>query len=205
VAATILIALVQQVSFLTTVWEIRVKVPAQMSAGAAADVRPELVSLTYLAVALFLGTAYVSRAQLLRSASSVVGGTVFSVCVTLVPIAMGWRRFVVLQHPNQSLLLLYTIGILYGAIIALVGWRIARRYGWRGLAMLVIIVSIGGPIRERLYLSAAHLEVIAAGMVPWIANTLSWACALAFSYSVMRLMAGPARNDRLARSSLMSV
>jgi len=113
-------------------------------------------------------------------------------------ISMRWRQFVVLEHSTQALLLLYTVGVLYGAIIALIGWRIARRYGWRGLATFVIVASIGGPIRERLYLSAAQLMVVAPGAVPWIANTLSWACALLLSHSIMRLMAGPASDDRLA-------
>src|SRR6267143_5684584 len=83
--------------------------------------------------------------------------------------------------------------------LALTSWRIARRFGWRGLAAFVIVVSIDGPIRERLYLSAAHVRV---GTVPWIAYTLSWACALLLSHSIMRLMAGPARDDRLARTRL---
>jgi hypothetical protein len=94
---------------------------------------------------------------------------------------------------------LYAIGVLVGAIIALAGWRITRRFGWRGLAAFVIVVSIGGPIRERLYFSTAHLAVVAPGTVPWIANTLSWVCALVLSHSIMRLIAGPARDDRLAR------
>jgi len=199
VAAAILITIAQQVSFVTTVWEIRVKVPAPMAPQAAVDVRPELVSLTYLGLALLVGAAYVSRARALRAAGSIAGGAIFSVFVTVVPISMRWRRFVPLEHSTQALLLLYTIGVLYGAIIALAGWRIARRFGWRGLTAFVIVVSIGGPIRERLYLSAAHLVVVAPGMVPWIANTLSWVCALLLSHSIMRLMAGPARDDRLAR------
>ena len=89
--------------------------------------------------------------------------------------------------------------MLLGAILALAGWRIARRFGWRGLAVFVIVTSIGGPIRERLYLSAAHLAVVVPGAVPWMANTLSWTCALLLSHSIMRLMAGPAVDDRLAR------
>jgi Protein kinase domain len=199
VAAAILITIAQQVSFITTVWEIRAKVPAPVATGAAVDVRPELVSLTYLALALLVGAAYVSRAQALRAASSIVGGAIFSVFVTVVPISMRWRRFVALEHSTQALLLLYTIGVLYGAIMALAGWRIARRFGWRGLAAFVVVVSIGGPIRERLYLGAAHLVVVAPGSVPWIANTLSWVCALLLSHSLMRLIAGPSRDDRLAR------
>lgn len=159
-----------------------------------------LVSMTYIGLALLVGVAYVSRAQVRRVASSMVGGAVFSVLVTVVPISMGWRRFVVVEHSTQALLLLYTTGVLAGAFIALIGWRIARRFGWRGPAAFVIVVSIGGPIRERLYLSAAHLMVVAPGTLPWIAYTLSWACALLLSLSIMRLIAGPARDDPLART-----
>jgi serine/threonine protein kinase len=199
VAAAILIAIAQQFSFMTTVWEFRVKVPAAAAAGAAVDVRPELVAYTYLVLALLVGAAYVSRAQTLRVAGSIVGGAIFSLFVTVVPISMGWRRFVPLEHSVQALWLLCAICIPFGAILALASWRIARRFGWRGLAAFVIVASIGAPIRERLYLSAAHLMVVAPGAVPGIAYTLSWACALLLSHSIMRLMAGPAVDDRLAR------
>jgi serine/threonine protein kinase len=199
VAAAIIIAIAQQLSFITTVWEIRVKVPEPLASGSVLDVRPELVSLTGIALALLLGAGYVSRAQPLRAASSIVGGAIFSVFVTLVPLATGWRRFVVVERPTQAVLLFYAIGALYGAILALAGWRIARRFAWKGLALFVIVLSIGGPIRERLYLSAAHVVISTPGATSWTANTLSWACALLLSQSIMRLIAGPASDDRLAR------
>jgi hypothetical protein len=202
VAAGILIAIAQQFSFMTTVWEFRVKVPAAAATGGAVDVRPELVAYTYLVLALLVGAAYVSRAQPLRAASSIVGGAIFSVFVIAVPISMGWRRFVPLEHSTQAFWMLYTMGIPFGAILALASWRIARRFGWRGLAAFVIVASIGGPIRERLYLSTAHLMVVVPGAVPWIAYTVSWACALLLSHSIMRLMAGRASDDRLARRRL---
>ena len=126
-----------------------------------------------------------------------------SVFVTVVPISMGWRQFVPLEHyQTQALWLLYAIGIPFGAILALAGWRIARRFGWRGLAAFVIVASIvlPCPICSRPELSsAAHLGVVVPGTLPWIAYTLSWACALLLSHSIMRLMAGRAGDDRLAR------
>ena len=86
--------------------------PAAVAAGVAVDVRPELVAYTYLVLALLVGAAYVSRAQTLRAASSIVGGAIFSLFVTVVPISMGWRQFVPLEHSTQALWLLYTIGML---------------------------------------------------------------------------------------------
>jgi hypothetical protein len=200
VVSALLAMVALQVSVMTTIWELRIKVPAPVATGAVVDITPELVSATYIGLALLVGAAYVSRARALRVASSVVGGLLFSVFVTVLPISMRWRRFVALERSTLALLLLYTIGVLIGAALALIGWRIARRFGWRGLAAFVTVVSIGFPLRERLYLSAAHLMVVVPGFRPWIANTLSYACGLLVSHAVMRLMAGPARDDRLARS-----
>ena len=189
-----------QVSVMTTIWELRLKVSAPVATGAVVDIRPELVSMTYIGLALFVGVAYVTRAQALRIANSGVGGALFSVLVIVLPISMHWRRFVALEHPTQALLLLYTMGVLLGATFALIGWRIARRFGWRGLAAFVTVVSILFPIRERLYLSAAHLIIVVPGFRPWVANTLAYTCGLLLSHGVMHLMAGPASDDRLARS-----
>jgi hypothetical protein len=199
VMAAILIAIVELVSVFTTVWEIRVRVATPQAVGAVVDIRPELMSMMLIVLALLAATAYFSRAKVLRAAAAVLGGVVFSVFVTVIPIWMRWRRFVGIEHPTQALLLLYAGGVLAGATIALVGWRIARRFGWRGLSLWFVVMSIGGPLRERLYLSLARLEVLAPGIAPWIANTLSWACALLLSYAIMRLTAGAASDDRLAR------
>ena len=200
VVSALLAIMALQIIVMTMVWELRIKVPAPVATGTGVDIRPELVLATYIGLTLLVGAAYVSRASVLRVASSVVGGALFSVFVTVLPIWMGWRRFVALEHATQAMLLLFASGVLVGAAIALIGWRIARRFGWRGLAVVVTVVSIGFPLRERLYLSAAHLMVVVPGFRPWIANTLSYACGLLLSHAVMRLIAGPARDDRLARS-----
>jgi eukaryotic-like serine/threonine-protein kinase len=188
-----------QVIGTTTVWEVRVKVPGPLTAGAV-EVRPELLLMTYVALALLVAAVYFSRAHIMRFGSALVGSAVFSLLVVALPIAMRWRRFVVLKHSTQALMLYYTIYVLVGAIVALTGWRIARRFGWRGLAGFVAVVSIVGPIREQLYFTAARLMVVAPGRAPWIATSVTWACALLLSHAVMRLMAGPAQDDRLARS-----
>ena len=109
VAAAIIVAIAQQVSFITTIWEIRVKVPEPLVTGAVVDVRPELVSLICVALALLVGAAYVSRAQVLRAASSIIGGAIFSVFVTMVPILMRCRRFVAVAHPTQVMNLIMVV------------------------------------------------------------------------------------------------
>ena len=156
----------QMVGWMTT-WEIRVKVPSPATA-AVIELRPELLLMTYLSMALMVAAVYLSRARLMRIGSALLGGAVFSLLVVALPIAMRWRRFVVVEHSTEALLLYCTIGVFLGAIVALAGWRLERRFGWRGLAGVVVFMSIVGPIRERLYLTAAHLLIVAPGAGPWI-------------------------------------
>ncbi len=203
VVSTFLAMTALQMVGLTTTWEIRVKVPSPATA-AVIELRPELLLMTYLSMALMVAAVYLSRAHLMRIGSALLGGAVFSLLVVALPIAMRWRRFVVVEHSTEALLLCCTIGVLIGAILALTGWRLERRFGRRGLAGFVVVVSIVGPIRERLYLTAAHVLIVAPGAGPWITASLTWVCALLLSYATMRFIAGPARDDRLARAGLVS-
>jgi hypothetical protein len=56
------------------------------------------------------------------------------------------------------------------------------------------------PFREQWYDSAAHIIVVVPGFQPYIARTLMYVSGLLLSHAVMRSMAGPARDDDLARS-----
>ena len=198
VAAAILIAVAQQIGFVTTVWEIRVKVPTALAAGAGVDVRPELVSSDLSRTGALPGGR-------LRQPRPALARREFD----------GWRRDLLGLRDDgpdlDEMAIVCRPATLDAGIApalhdrpACTGdhragrWRIARRFGWRGMAAFVVVVSIGGPIRERVDLWAAHLMAVAPGTIAWIANTLSWTCALLLSHSIMRLIAGPARDDRLA-------
>lgn len=82
--------------------------------------------------------------------------------------------------------------------IYLVTWRVARRFGWRGLGMCLVIVAIIGPPRDYLY-AAKYPEwmVFAPGIAPILADAATYVGIVAIGHAVMRLVAGPARADRL--------
>jgi hypothetical protein len=84
--------------------------------------------------------------------------------------------------------------------IYLVTWRLARRFGWRGLAVFTCIVAIIGPPRD--YLIAATFPewmVFAPGVAPILADAATYVGIVVLGHAVMRLIAGPAREDRLSR------
>ena len=86
------------------------------------------------------------------------------------------------------------------AFVFLITWRIARRFGGRGLLWAAISAAVIGPPRDYWYM--AHFP-------EW--GTYNWSVATVLAVSgayvgvgmlghgVMRLVAGPAREDRLAR------
>ena len=84
--------------------------------------------------------------------------------------------------------------------IYLVTWRLARRFGWRGLAVFVFLVAVIGPPRD--YLIAAKFPqwmVFAPGVAPILADAATYVGILIVGHAVMRLVAGPAGHDGLAR------
>ena len=86
--------------------------------------------------------------------------------------------------------------------IYLVTWRLARRFGWRGLAVFICIVAIIGPPRDYLYAAKYPAwMVFAPGMAPILADGATYVGIVVLGHAVMRLIAGPSRADRLRNES----
>jgi hypothetical protein len=86
--------------------------------------------------------------------------------------------------------------------IYLVTWRVARRFGWRGLAVCLSVVAIIGPPRDYLY--AARYPawmVFAPGVAPILADAAAYIGIVAIGHAVMRVVAGPSSQDRLRNES----
>jgi hypothetical protein len=86
--------------------------------------------------------------------------------------------------------------------IYLVTWRVSRRFGWRGLAVSLCIVAIIGPPRDYLFAATfPEWMVFAPGVAPIIADAATYVGIVALGHAVMRLLAGPAGEDRLRDKS----
>jgi serine/threonine protein kinase len=180
VAAVTVIAISLFTSALTTLWELRVA--SQISTPAA-------VLFNYIALVGFGGAVYFTRATVWRSFGALCGGVVFALVIA--------PSF---ADAFPAARLFYPATVLGGAVYALIGWRVSRRFGWRGQVAFIAVMSIYGPIRSRIAAAASTAIVVAPGFLSYVAGAAIWACAIAASLATMRLVAGPARNDRLARS-----
>jgi hypothetical protein len=150
---------------------------------------------------LFVVVAYLTRATFRRIVGAVAGGGAAGLmCMALIVLgeALGWWRVPLLSTPA---LLLLGLSISVSPIY-LVTWRIARRFGWRGLAVFTGVVTIIGAPRDYFIASKfPQWMVFSPGVVPIIADAVTYGAVIVLlGHAVMRLVAGPAREDRLARS-----
>src|SRR5690348_15592326 len=110
-----------------------------------------LFNLLYLSITAVV--AIITRATLRRIAGAVAGGAAAGV-VLLGIIALGervgWWHMAIAWEPYFLTLMLIDFALC--AFIFLITWRIARRFGWRGLAVVLVVLAVIGPPRDFWYM-----------------------------------------------------
>jgi hypothetical protein len=158
-----------------------------------------LINCLYL-VALVL-VAFFTRATARRIAGALVGGVAVSV-MALGADALGeelgwWRMAVWGPHILPLVCLSFVVSV---TPIYLVTWRVARKFGRRGLVVVVVALTVIGPPRDYAYMARfPEWGSYAPGVVPVLAIAAIYAMLVPLGHSLMRLVAGPAKTDRLAR------
>jgi hypothetical protein len=156
-----------------------------------------VVLLAYL-IAL-IAAVYFTRPTWRRAVGALAGGA-FAGLIMFGAIALcnalGWWRVPIPTAPGV-LALFYVAGSVSCAPIYLVTWRVALRFGWRGLAVCLIVVAIIGPPRDYMYaVKFPEWMVFAPGVAPILADAAAYVAVVALGHAVMWLVAGPARSDR---------
>jgi hypothetical protein len=158
-----------------------------------------LFNLLYLVVCIVV--AILTRATPRRIAGALAGGAAAGVVVLgLIALweRLGWWHMVITWEPYFLTLIL--IDLTLCAFIFLITWRIARRFGWRGLAVVLVVLAVIGPPRDQWYMRRfPEWGSYAPGIAPVLAISVSYVVLVLVGHGVMRLVAGPARADRLAR------
>jgi hypothetical protein len=109
----------------------------------------------------------------------------------------GWWHFVMSWEPFY--LILMSLSVIPCGFIFLITWRIARRFGAPGLALVVLIVAIVGPLRDRWYITTfPQWGSYGPGAAPLLATSAAYVILGVLGHTLMRLVAGPAAFDRLA-------
>ena len=161
-----------------------------------------LIAATCVYLVVMVVTAYLTRATRRRVTGALIGGAAVAlvgVGVESLAHAMGWWRYPGVETAYGPPLI-YPFVILLFATLSLVGWRVTRRFGWRGQAAFLGAVTVLGTLRDyRVAASLPDFIVFAPGIGTVFVDAACWAGLLAFAQAMMHLVAGPVRGDPLTR------
>jgi len=151
---------------------------------------------------LFVVVAVLTRATARRVAGAAAGGAIGGVAAfgaIMVGESHGWWHMAIDTRPFPLALLL--LDFTLSGFIFLGTWRLARRFGWRGLAVTATIVAVVGPVRDYLYMAwFPEWGAYGPGAAPVLAVSATYLLVGVTGHAVMRLVAGRARGSQLARS-----
>jgi hypothetical protein len=163
----------------------------------------QLIAATLVYSVALAAVVYFTRPTGQRFAGALAGAVVVDGLGlwALIPFGEVQDWWIVRLNPSPSYRALFYLGTTVSTVpIFLVTWRIARRFGWRGLAVTFAVVAVSGPPREIAVASMApELVTVTPGIAMVLALSVGYVGAFAVGHGVMRLVAGPAKGSCLAQ------
>lgn len=160
----------------------------------------QLHLLNGLALVIFVVVAVLTRPTARRIAGALAGAAVAGVAalgIIALGERVGWWHFVIAWE--SYFLALLWLNFTLCAYIYLITWRIDRRFGRRGLAVVVAAAAVIGPPRDYWYMNRfPEWGAYAPGFAPVLAISATYVVFVVLGHVVMRLVAGPSGADRLA-------
>jgi len=158
------------------------------------------VAATTLMFAVFAFATRATRRRVLGAAVAAIPVIPLVMVVDAIAARLGWWRYPSVGTANAPLAWYIAAAVWYGAALGLVGWRVMRRFGARGLVAFVPAFALFGLTRDYLYSVTTGLIVFGEGAVPLLADWSAYALAAALVQLLMYWTAGPPRSDPLARA-----
>ena len=151
--------------------------------------------LVYLCAAV-----YFTRATARRVLGALVGGV--AVAAVGYGVELACQALGLWYYPSDDTgrgpLLMYPSLAFLWAMLALIGWRVVRRFGWRGEVVFLAAVALLFTLRDYAGQELGVI-VLAPGVTTVLVDIVCWAGQTALTQALMWLVAGPAAADRLAR------
>jgi len=150
---------------------------------------------------LLVVVAILTRATARRITGALCGGLAAGVAglgiIALGEKARWWHQAITWRLYFLALLV---VDFALCAFVFLITWRIARRFGWRGLSLAAIFAAVIGPPRDYWYMARfPEWGAYNWGVATVLAISAAYVLLGILGHGVMRLVAGQAREDRLAR------
>ncbi len=151
------------------------------------------VTASLVAAPFVFGVAAIlTRAPARRIGASLVAGLAFAagnVGWDLVARRWGWWRYP--GFDGHGPLHWYAAAGLAAAGVALIGWRIRRRFGHRGLVVFIAAFAVLIPIRDHGVSRAAEPAIVfGPGPWPWLADAAAGFSLMALAIAVLLAFGG---------------
>jgi hypothetical protein len=162
----------------------------------------EIVLVVGLYLIIWVAVTWFTRANFRRLGGAAAGGAIFG-AVALLSVAIGeeqgWWRVPKAGSSHFQLLIWLCIAISC-APVYLITWRLARRFGGLGLTWFIFAAALIGPPRDYAF-AAVYPNWIdfTPGIAPILADATFYVLLVAVGHAAMRMFAGPAQGDSLAR------
>jgi len=163
------------------------------------------VGETAVIALLLVAVAYFTRATRRRVLAALAGGLVL---VAVGPFAdraaSSHHLFRFTGGATSWPLLVYGQTGLAFSLVALVAWRIDRRFGVAGILALIAGFMLFLPPRDYAVAVLTHWVEFTRGSTSWLADSIGNGVAVVVPVAVMRVLGGPAKADSLARVTTSS-
>jgi hypothetical protein len=138
--------------------------------------RQQLYLFGCLYLVVLAVVAVLTRATPRRIAGALVGGAVTGVAllgIVAIGEKAGWWHMAITWE--RRFLTLMWISIVPGGFVFLITWRIARRFGSRGLAVVAAVAAVLGPVRDYGYMATfPEWGAYAPGLAPVLAISVAY-------------------------------
>jgi hypothetical protein len=151
---------------------------------------------------LFAVRAFFTRATPRRIAGALIAALPIIPLVMIydaVAARLGWWHYPSVTTGRAPLAWYIAAAMLYGAAFGLVGWRVVRRFGRRGLIVFLIALALFGVARDVAYSLTTNVIEFGGGATPLIADLFAYGSAAALVQILMAWVVGPPGSDPLAR------
>jgi hypothetical protein len=160
-----------------------------------------LVSVTGVYLVGLAILTYLTRATRRRFLGALAGG--LTVAAVGVGVEVLFQTLGFWHYPSVDQrygpVLMYPVVLLMWVGYSLIGWRVMRRFGWRGETVFLAVVAVFGTLRDFVIAwQMPDVIVLSPGIATVLVDIVLWSGLTALAQGVMRMVAGPAAGDQLA-------
>jgi hypothetical protein len=165
----------------------------------AAEVNMTTSLLLSVTVVYLVGLAvltYFTRATRRRFLGALAGG--LTVAVVGVGVEVLFQTLGFWHYPSVDQrygpVLMYPLIVLMWANYSLIGWRVMRRFGWRGETVFLAVMAVFGTLRDFVVAwQMPDVVVLSPGIATVLVDSVLWSGLTALAQGIMRLVADPPR------------